>query len=153
MRIKNRGGIIAIMVALPTAVVLATVFAWPSKPKPSGSASLTVTVTGIANSKGQILIGLCDKATFLKHCAHSAMKQAAPTVELHFPQLIPGDYAVMVLHDENGNFVMDKTASGMPLEGYGFSRNAMGKYGPPAFDDAMIELKPGTTKISIELVY
>ncbi|MFC5475541.1 DUF2141 domain-containing protein [Paraherbaspirillum soli] len=155
MRIKNQASIIAIVLALLTAAVLAAVFAWPSQPQsqPTGSASLTVSVSGIANNKGQILVAVCDKATFLKHCTHGAMAQPAPTVELRFPQLTPGDYAVMVLHDENGNHVMDKTANGIPLEGYGFSRNARGKYGPPSFEDAMVALKPGPTRISIELVY
>jgi uncharacterized protein (DUF2141 family) len=41
----------------------------------------------------------------------------------------------------------------MPLEGWGFSRNARGHYGPPAFDDARIEIKAGANDIALDMVY
>lgn len=118
-----------------------------------GEASLSVQVSGVANNKGKILAAVCDRASFLKRCAHTVSAPAAASVTLKFPQLAPGNYAVMVFHDENDNMVFDKSASGLPLEGYGFSRNAKGHYGPPGFEDAMIELKPGPASIQIVLLY
>jgi uncharacterized protein (DUF2141 family) len=116
-------------------------------------ANLAVTLNGIASNKGKVLAALCDKATFLKRCEHTAVQQAGPGVTLHFDGLAPGAYAVMVFHDENDNGEFDKSPNGMPREGYGFSRNARGHYGPPAFEDAAIELKPGTANLSIDLSY
>ena len=46
--------------------------------------------------------------------------------------LAPGDYALAVIHDENGNGRLD-TFAGIPREGYGFSRNAPVRFGPPRF--------------------
>lgn len=119
----------------------------------SGQASLSVRISGAANNKGKILAAVCDRASFLKRCTHTVFAPAAASVTLNFPQLAPGNYAVMAFHDENDNMLFDKSASGLPLEGYGFSRNAKGHYGPPGFEDAMIELKPGPASIQMELLY
>ncbi len=48
------------------------------------------------------------------------------------PGLPYGDYAIAVLHDENGNGKLD-TMMGIPREGFGFSRNPGLMAGPPAF--------------------
>ena len=117
------------------------------------SAGLTVNLTGVAGNQGQVLAALCDRDSFLKRCRHMLMVAAAPSVKLHFNHVVPGKYALMAFHDENANGTFDKAANGMPLEGYGFSRNARGKFGPPAFDDAAIELQPGATSIDVELAY
>ena len=37
--------------------------------------------------------------------------------------LEPGDYAVAIYHDENGNGQLDKRLFGIPKEPYGFSNN------------------------------
>ncbi|MDK2123266.1 DUF2141 domain-containing protein [Parachitinimonas caeni] len=125
------------------------------KPAVGAPATLTVQVSGIANAKGGILASVCDKAHFLKTCNQSRMVQAdaGGSVKLHFDTLRSGRFAVMVYHDENGNRQFDYTAGGMPAEGWGFSRNARGKQGPPRFEDAAIDLKPGANEMRIELVY
>jgi len=118
-----------------------------------GDASLTIEVTGVANTKGKIFAAVCDKTTFLKQCEQTRMEPAAAIVALNFSHLKSGSYAVMVFHDENNNQKFDKTSGGIPLEGYGFSRNAKGRYGPPMFEDAMIDVESGNNIISIKLVY
>ena len=72
---------------------------------------------------------------------------------LKFPGVTPGSYAVMVYHDENMNGRLDKSANGMPQEGWGFSRNARGHYGPPTFDDARIDIKAGNNDVALDMVY
>ena len=56
-----------------------------------------------------------------------------------FPDLQPGTYAISVMHDSNSNKVLDTNAIGMPKEGFGFSNDAMGRFGPPDFKDASFE--------------
>jgi len=64
--------------------------------------------------------------------------------------LKPGRYAVRYYHDENLNGKMETNIVGKPTEGYGFSNNVIGKFGPPPFkkwlfeitDDLKIELQP-----------
>lgn len=121
--------------------------------KAGAAADLAVHLTGVAGNAGQVLGALCDRDGFLKRCAHMVAMPAAPSMTLRFKHIVPGRYAVMLFHDENENGLFDKSPNGMPLEGYGFSRNARGKYGPPSFDDAAIELKPGAMSIDVELTY
>ena len=47
--------------------------------------------------------------------------------------LAPGDYAVSLLHDENGNGKLDKNLLGIPKEGVGFSQNPKLAFGPPSY--------------------
>ena len=48
--------------------------------------------------------------------------------------LAPGQYALLVIHDENRNGKLDKML-GMPREGFGFSRNPALRMGPPYYGD------------------
>jgi uncharacterized protein (DUF2141 family) len=50
-----------------------------------------------------------------------------------------GDYAIAVIHDENGNAKLD-TLAGIPREGFGFSRNPPIRFGPPRFAAARFTL-------------
>ena len=53
--------------------------------------------------------------------------------------------------DENGNTQLDRNFLGIPTENYGFSRDAAGRFGPPGFDEAAIEVREGTTVAPIKL--
>jgi len=55
-------------------------------------------------------------------------------------ELPAGRYALSVFQDTNGNGKMDSNLMGAPTEPVGFSRNARGNMGPPAFADAAVEL-------------
>jgi len=122
-------------------------------PSLAAGASVTIKLTGVAGSKGMVMAALCDKATFLKRCPYMQTVAASPVVSLKFEGVKPGTYAAMLFHDENGNGEFDRSANGMPLEGYAFSRNAKGKYGPPSFEDAAVEVKPGNAVFDIYMVY
>ena len=64
---------------------------------------------------------------------------------------IPHDtYALAVFHDENNNGVLDKNALGIPIEPYGFSRNARARFSATPFEDAQFELK-GKQSIDISI--
>lgn len=63
----------------------------------------------------------------------------ADTRALAFPALPRGDYAIAVIHDENGNARLD-TLAGIPREGFGFSRNPPIMFGPPRFTAARFTL-------------
>ena len=57
-----------------------------------------------------------------------------------FNNLTPGKYAVRYYHDENMNGKMETNLVGKPTEGYGFSNNVIGKFGPPPFEKWLIEI-------------
>jgi uncharacterized protein (DUF2141 family) len=70
-------------------------------------------------------------------------------VELMFP-LEPGDYAVRVIHDENGNGILDRDGwLTTPTESYGYSRNARARVSAVEFDEAFVSL--GDEPLTIEI--
>ena len=54
--------------------------------------------------------------------------------------LPPGRYAVGTFHDTDGNGRLTTWPIGLPKEAYGFSRDARGRVGPPAFEAAAFDL-------------
>ena len=63
----------------------------------------------------------------------------------------PGSWAVLAYQDENNNGELDRNLIGMPKEPYGFSRDARSKFGPPRFEDAVIELGDAPTVTNVRL--
>lgn len=64
-----------------------------------------------------------------------------------------GKYAVSFYHDANNNRHFDTTTEGIPLEGYGASRDARGSYGPPLFRDAVFEYAGGALALELHTNY
>jgi uncharacterized protein (DUF2141 family) len=56
------------------------------------------------------------------------------------PGVPKGTWAVLVYQDENENGELDRNLLGIPKENYGFSRDAAGRFGPPSFDEAAIQV-------------
>jgi uncharacterized protein (DUF2141 family) len=105
------------------------------------AAELAVTVKGVRSDKGMIMAQLL-KADAAKGQAVQAAATMRPAktgdVELLFGDLAAGEYAVMLFHDENGNQKMDSNLLGIPTEGYGFSNEAKGRFGPPKFSEMKV---------------
>ena len=117
--------------------------------------NLSVTVTNVKEAKGKIQVGLfTDKGTFLKEAklGKSAVAQLNE-VTVVFENLPVGDYAISVIHDENENGELDSNFMGIPKEGFGFGNNAMGMFGPPSFEDALIKWDGQTKSVGVRLKY
>lgn len=78
--------------------------------------------------------------------------RVAETRSVRFANLPSGDYAIAILHDENGNSRLDRFA-GIPREGIGFSRNPRFSFGPPRFSSARFRLSPRGDVQSIRMRY
>ena len=118
--------------------------------------NLNITITNIKNDHGDILVGLYDKASgFPRHVIDGkVVKATVDEMIVTFSDLMPGMYAVSVLHDENQNKDLDQNRIGKPKEGFGFSNNAMGVVGPPSFRKARISVpKSKNTDITINMKY
>jgi uncharacterized protein (DUF2141 family) len=118
---------------------------------------LSVEVGGVRGNRGRVAVALFDSSEAFPD-QKRALKGALAKIEreravVRFVGLAPGVYAVAVLHDENQNAKMDFNFLGMPLEGYGFSNDASGTFGPPSFADAAFRLRPRNSKIAIRLRY
>ena len=64
----------------------------------------------------------------------------------------PGEYAVAVYHDENGNGKMDTRIFGIPKEPYGFSNNFKPLISAPKFSDCRFSVGNAGKVISIKLI-
>jgi uncharacterized protein (DUF2141 family) len=69
-----------------------------------------------------------------------------------FKNLGTGTYAISVMHDANDNKELDSNFMGVPKEGFGFSNDAMGMFGPPDFKKASFE-HAGKKDVVISLRY
>lgn len=119
---------------------------------PASAATVEVRVAGVAGGKGKVNVAVCDRERFLKQCAYSASVPAvAGETVVAFRDIPPGTWAVLAYQDENGNSQLDRNFLGIPTENYGFSRDAAGRFGPPGFDDAAIDVREGTTVAPIKL--
>ncbi|MFT4760943.1 MAG: hypothetical protein ACI9XO_001668 [Paraglaciecola sp.] len=110
-----------------------------------GQNTVTVQFSKIKPIQGKIYVGLYDSAgNFMKadknfqNCITAVNGNKAECVLENIPN---GKYAISVFHDENSNGELDTGMFGIPKEGYGFSNNAKGVFGPPSFEDSSFEVK------------
>lgn len=128
-------------------------FAVVAIPLMVNAADLRVTVTNGPPGPATLYIALFDTAeSFSSHKAMMSQK-----VEMHdgvaqwvFSGVLEGRYAIKSFADENGNARLDTNIIGLPVERYGFSNNARGRMGPPAFDAAAVQVNADTS-ISFQL--
>jgi acyl-CoA reductase-like NAD-dependent aldehyde dehydrogenase/uncharacterized protein (DUF2141 family) len=66
--------------------------------------------------------------------------------------LPPGNYAVSVYEDLNGNHKLDHNFLGIPTEPVGASNNPQPHFGPPRFDECSFRLGPTEQTIRITIV-
>jgi len=116
---------------------------------------LQVTVTGVRNDHGHVLVAVCDRTTFLAPtCAYQGRAPAhAGAVVVLVTGVPAGTYAAEAYHDENDNNRLDRSFLGLPKEGLGFSRDAPMRFGPPSFADAAVTVPAEGGAISFGLRY
>ena len=139
---------------------------------PTGS--LTVEVTGLKNSAGQVCFSLfessegfpqAEEAVIARQCVAAAGAAAEPalsssgseavagSLSVIFDGLKSGTYAVSVLHDENEDSQINTGLFGVPTEGFGFSRNPTIRTSAPAFREAAVFVLGRSTTTQVELIY
>ncbi len=132
-------------------------------------ADLKVTVSGIRSDAGSLMIGLYDSAGGFESAIAKAgeggvlndpgrlagvvMRAKAGSLSIAFPQLPPGRYAVIVVHDENNNGKLDENVVGLPTEGFGFSNDARGLLSAPSFAAAAVGLGVEDRQVAVSLSY
>jgi uncharacterized protein (DUF2141 family) len=96
-------------------------------------------VAGLRSAKGTVQVCLTADPKHFPDCkgdpAARHLIVPAAAASLRFNDVPPGDYAISLFHDENGNGKLD-TRFGIPSEGVGFSRNPRLMFGPPSFSAA-----------------
>lgn len=124
----------------------------------SRAGSITVYIKGLKNPDGMLGValyttkkGFPDKPE--RAFATKVSKNGTASIGATFENIPYGNYAVSVLHDENGNGKMDKSFIGIPKEGFGVSNNPQIRRGPPSFNEALFSLGSSKLDLSISMNY
>ena len=119
--------------------------------------TINVPVSGLHNNNGNVRCGLYNSAATFPKDGQQFQGVAAPITNQQatcvFENVPPGTYAVAVFHAEQGETQMRTGMFGQPKEGYGFSRNATGSFGPPAFSAAAYAYSGGAATFPVTLTY
>ena len=140
------------------ALALGVALAAPVVGRAAGDGTLTVAVSGLRSSEGQVILAIyngadgypleLNKAMLLKRVP---VTNGGPTIS--FDGLPYGPYAAAAIHDENANNTLDTNWIGLPKEGVASSNNAHGHFGPPAFADAAFSFAAGAEALPMKMAY
>jgi uncharacterized protein (DUF2141 family) len=123
-----------------------------------GENVIHVEISGLRSERGQMLCALFSSAEAFptkadKAVARLTAKIAERQAVCDFTGVVPGTYAVSVVHDENSNGKLDRNFVGMPREGVGASNDAKGHMGPPKFSAASFRYESGRLDMKIHVNY
>jgi uncharacterized protein (DUF2141 family) len=128
-------------------------------PVAARAADLWVTIDGVRNSVGAVYVCLWTEALTYPDCAKSvprdrrALSPEGGRARTLFTGLAPGTYAISVMHDENGNGVMDTNFLGFPREGFGFSNvPRLTGMSAPTFEEASFRVD-GDATLVVTMIY
>lgn len=122
-----------------------------SQEKDTLSVTLDISITKF--NKGSILIALYESEESYMNESYKSAEVLVKNnkAKFIFHSLKKGMYAFSFFHDLNNNKKLDTNFLGIPKEPYGFSNNKKGRFGPPKFSEASLEInKNSYYKISIE---
>jgi uncharacterized protein (DUF2141 family) len=112
--------------------------------QPAGK--LSITVTGARNGDGVVRCALFNSPAAFPKMGQQWRGVIAPirgsAATCVFSGVPAGTYAVAFFHAEHNEPDLTTGMFGKPTQGYGFSNNAAGSFGPPNFN-AGVNLGPG----------
>ena len=118
-----------------------------------------VKILNIKNSTGKVACALFKSPVgfpteYLRYATNlMAIKILKAQARCDFEDIPPGTYAIAVVHDENMNGKLDTNLLGIPTEGYAFSNDAKGLFGPPSFSAASFPYDGRDIDLTISLHY
>lgn len=119
---------------------------------------LVVSISNLKNTTGQVGILVFKQEDGFPSENTKAFRDILVPIEgtslkYTFSDLPFGEYAVAVMHDENRNQELDTNLFGIPREGNGVSNNAVGRLGPPSFEQAAFRFERNNQTIAIKVRY
>jgi uncharacterized protein (DUF2141 family) len=119
---------------------------------------LKIEITNLRNNNGFVLVSLFKEKEGFPDNSEKAVKKlklgiSNKKASIILKDITPGIYAIAILHDENNDQKMNSNSLGIPKEGYGFSNNVFGVFGPPSFRKASFTYSGKYTAITIKTKY
>ena len=120
------------------------------------SDELVIQVSNIKEVKGDIVVSLYNKADDFPKSGRFCKKVSFPikgkTVTCRLKGIAKGEYAIAIYHDINSDSKFNQNFIGLPLEAYGFSKNARPKFSAPDYDEVKFNF-PEENNFKIALIY
>ena len=116
--------------------------------------TLTINITGFKSDEGFAMISVVNsQKDFDEEVSYRKFKSKIKNgcVAQLVENLEFGKYGVKIFHDENENGKIDTRMFGIPVERYGFSNNARGKFGPPKYEEVKFMFEKPEMAISVEV--
>lgn len=122
---------------------------------PPENSKLTLTITNIGSSEGVVQVLVFDQAEGFPDTPSKAYKILKLAIQndraVTVVDIPDGKYAISAFHDHDGDGKMRTGAFGIPKDAYGFSNNAKGIFGPPAFGKAAFDIPMEGKALEIKL--
>ena len=120
-------------------------------PAATSGGQVIVDIVGLHSDQGRVFVALYRSADGFPSkpklaFARKVVVSKDRRVRLVFDAVPAGEFAVSMIHDENGNNTLDTNFFGIPKEGWGTSRDAKAGFGPPSYADAVLRLAQGERK-------
>jgi len=116
---------------------------------------LTVIITGFQNNEGYVRLALTNSEETYQGKKPAIVRLFAgienKTATFNIEKLAYGNYAIKVFHDEDQDDELDTNFLGIPSEGYEFSNDVRGTFGPPEFEKAKFLLNQKEMEIAITI--
>lgn len=116
---------------------------------------LTIVVTNLESEDGYIQVGLYNEADAFPEVGEEYLIKRVPVegdkVKVTFTDLKEGKYAFGVFHDKDEDGECNRNMLGIPVEGYGFSRNYEPTFSAPDFEDCHFEVD-GDLTLSVKMI-
>ena len=136
--------------------MLLVLAAGASAAPPAASAELQVSVGGLRDARGMVMLCLTRRADFLE-CDRDPARvtrivPAGKAATIDLAGLAPGTWSLLAIHDANQNGKLD-TVMGIPREGFAFSGNPAVRFGPPHLDQVRFALSAGDSRQALKMKY
>jgi len=118
------------------------------------AATLVIHVENLSPKGGTLRLGLYDQARYPDDestpVASADVKVEEGGNVITLANIPPGTYAIQTFQDINSNNKMDTSWVGIPLEPFGFSRDAKPGFSKPRFADVKFDLQAG---VNMQIVH
>jgi len=115
-----------------------------------GQNTLTIHVIDLNSNNGSVVLELCNSNNIVVKGVNNEINEYRSKITIE--ELPTGQYSFRYFHDINKNERLDTRFRIIPKEGFGFSNNANGKFGPPDHEETLFWIEHDTT-VTVTPIY
>lgn len=119
----------------------------------ASAATVELMVENVKSTEGALMVAVYGSADDFRKKAVREVKveSISPATKIGLTDLPPGDYAIALFQDRNGNAKVDSNLFGIPTEPYGFSNNPKNLMAPPTWDQTRFSVGTETVRVPVRL--